>query len=323
LLKNTKYTLISSNRTNSKDLILLKDNDGYLYSVTIDNFLINIKRNSEFKKFYSTNMFVLDNIELYLKNNNKDFKLLKEKSKYNNIKEKFLYFYCNKCKDIWNTNLDLILNGAGCPYCSGNRVGKYNNLKYKFQIISNEFNYNKNNKKPENYTYGTREKVWWKCKDCAYEWKASVYSRTLLNSGCPKCSKDSKGELKIQKFLDLNNIIYEPQYIFKECKDKRALPFDFAIFKDKRKTQPIMLIEYDGQGHYFPVNFKGISDNKAIDNFNKTKKHDNIKNHYCKQNNIFLLRIPYWDFSNIENILIKELIKCGDLIVCKECRESI
>ena len=34
---------------------------------------------------------------------------------------------------------------------------------------------------------------------------------------------------------------------------------------------------------------------------------DNIKTQYCQQNNIKLIRIPYWEFKNIENILIKEL----------------
>ena len=33
------------------------------------------------------------------------------------------------------------------------------------------------------------------------------------------------------------------------------------------------------------------------------QKRDNIKTEYCKDNNITLIRIPYWDFNNIENIL--------------------
>ena len=38
-----------------------------------------------------------------------------------------------------------------------------------------------------------------------------------------------------------------------------------------------------------------------------TQRNDNIKNQYCKDNNIKLVRIPYWEFDNIENILEKEL----------------
>ena len=38
------------------------------------------------------------------------------------------------------------------------------------------------------------------------------------------------------------------------------------------------------------------------------KRHDKIKNKFCMQNNIVILRIPYWDFDNIENILKENLI---------------
>ena len=72
-----------------------------------------------------------------------------------------------------------------------------------------------------------------------------------------------------------------------------------------------MCIEYDGEQHYTPVNFGGISDERAIDNFKKTQAHDAIKNTYCQQHKINLIRIPYWDKNNIHNILdnaIKNLI---------------
>ena len=32
-----------------------------------------------------------------------------------------------------------------------------------------------------------------------------------------------------------------------------------------------------------------------------------MKTQYCKDNNIKLVRIPYWNFNNIENILKQEL----------------
>lgn len=37
------------------------------------------------------------------------------------------------------------------------------------------------------------------------------------------------------------------------------------------------------------------------------KKHDNIKNTFCFKNNINLIRIPYWEFENIEKILKQHL----------------
>ena len=34
-----------------------------------------------------------------------------------------------------------------------------------------------------------------------------------------------------------------------------------------------------------------------------------IKNQYCKDNNIFLIRIPYWDNDDIEYILFDNFVK--------------
>lgn len=33
------------------------------------------------------------------------------------------------------------------------------------------------------------------------------------------------------------------------------------------------------------------------------KRHDNIKNNFCKKNSINLIRIPYFEIDNIEEIL--------------------
>ena len=45
----------------------------------------------------------------------------------------------------------------------------------------------------------------------------------------------------------------------------------------------------------------------GYDEFVNSKIRDTIKTKYCKDNNIKLIRIPYWDFNNIEKILKKEL----------------
>ena len=39
------------------------------------------------------------------------------------------------------------------------------------------------------------------------------------------------------------------------------------------------------------------------------KIRDTIKTEYCKKNNIKLIRIPYWEINNIEEILNKEINK--------------
>ena len=53
-----------------------------------------------------------------------------------------------------------------------------------------------------------------------------------------------------------------------------------------------MCVEYDGIGHFEPINFNGINDKRANEGFKKQKLHDQIKDKYCLDNNIKLIRIP-------------------------------
>lgn len=67
-------------------------------------------------------------------------------------------------------------------------------------------------------------------------------------------------------------------------------------------------IEYDGIQHYRPVDFGNGSHTDINNKFIITQKHDKIKNEYCKQNNITLIRVSYKDKNHIEEILSSKLI---------------
>ncbi len=111
--------------------------------------------------------------------------------------------------------------------------------------------------------------------------------------GCPKCNS-SKGELEICKILDKTNINYIKEYKFNDCKNKLKLPFDFYLPDNN------ICIEYDGEQHYKPINF-GSNSNLDV-KFEKCKTNDSIKTKYCLENNIKLIRIPYFE-KNIEEII--------------------
>ena len=49
--------------------------------------------------------------------------------------------------------------------------------------------------------------------------------------GCSLCNKKSKGEIKITRFLTNNNIKFEREKRFSDCKNILPLPFDFYIPK--------------------------------------------------------------------------------------------
>lgn len=111
---------------------------------------------------------------------------------------------------------------------------------------------------------------------------------------CRQCKNESSslGESIIQNLLDQMNIKYEKEKVFDDCIYKRKLRFDFYL------TDLNTCIEYDGIQHFKPTTF-------SHDNFTERKKRDKIKNKYCKEKGIKLVRIPYTDID----LLDKEYLK--------------
>lgn len=138
----------------------------------------------------------------------------------------------------------------------------------------------------------TRQGLKFRC-ECGTEFTTSIASFQSGKFRCEKCANSiSSYEFIFKKFLDDNKISYIYQYSINQCRDTLPLPFDFYL------TDYDVLVEIDGEGHYTICNFNQMSHEKAEMSFNATKKHDNIKNNYCKKNNIKLIRIPYWEFKN-------------------------
>lgn len=126
----------------------------------------------------------------------------------------------------------------------------------------------------------------------------NVEPNSFLNGNrCSLCkSSISKGEIFITNFLKSNDIKFIYQYSFDNCKNKHKLPFDFAILNDREDV--VMLIEYDGRQHFEAIEFWG-----GEEEFERIKLCDKIKDNYCIDNNIKLIRIPYWDYENLGKIL--------------------
>lgn len=119
----------------------------------------------------------------------------------------------------------------------------------------------------------------WHCKcDCGNETdvQASLLKKGMVSS-CG-CLKGSKNNMLIENMLKNNNIIYQKQY-----NPFQKYRFDFFI-------ENKYIIEFDGSQHFFWHN--GSTWNNE-ENFYITRKHDLIKNKYCFDNNIPLIRIPY------------------------------
>lgn len=110
---------------------------------------------------------------------------------------------------------------------------------------------------------------------------------------CNDCSnRQSKLEKVVELFLKSEGINYIREYRFEDCRSINTLPFDFYL------SEYNMCIEVDGEQHYLPVEFGGISKERAIVNFAQTQERDKIKTDYCKNNNIQLIRLKYDEVHN-------------------------
>ena len=114
----------------------------------------------------------------------------------------------------------------------------------------------------------------------------------------------SKGEFACSEVLLKLNIPFEYEYPVRGITSKyKSLSFDFKI---TLRGQPAY-IEYDGQAHFYPVQFGGISLERAQQNFIRQRLNDKKKDDWCLSNNYKLLRIPYWRFKEIP-LLIRDFI---------------
>lgn len=143
--------------------------------------------------------------------------------------------------------------------------------------------------------------VIWECKcDCGnthYTNVSALQRGNVKSCGCIS----SFAEQEIIKILQNASIKFEYQKIFYDCinpKTNQKLRFDFYL------PDYNCCIEYDGIQH-----FKEYKN--SWDSLEDVQYRDGIKNLYCKEKGISLIRIPYTEkpFLNEEYILnkIKEL----------------
>lgn len=119
---------------------------------------------------------------------------------------------------------------------------------------------------------------------CGHEYEIA-WNRFQRGDRCPKCNQ-SKGEKFIEDYLTNQNISFATQVKFNDCRHKNTLPFDFGIVNNDKKI--IALIEFDGKQHFEPVKAWG-----GKERLKQNQLRDKIKNDYCKEQNIPLLRIRY------------------------------
>ena len=231
-------------------------------------------------------------------NNNPDFSL--SKTRYQGVHTKYTYHH--KCGwEGTTTPKELMSHGWRCYKCKGKAISlakSWDFSQYKNAI------YNKTSSfkifGPYKGLHSRIKVLHLKCNRFSYP-NAGDFLYTL---SCSKC-RESKNEIMVEEALSQLQISYVAQKTFYKCRYKKPLPFDFYL-PDYRTC-----IEYDGQQHYYPVNFGGYDDKgKLINSFYEAKWRDHLKTVYCIKSHIKLIRIPY----NINTVdKIKNIVKKGVL----------
>lgn len=242
----------------------------------------------------SKNKPVLDRKEIIRRVESKNGDRLLNPEDYINIKTSNLKIKCGSCGETFITSLASICASKGmCKTCALESQRKNSRHKVSEILqIAQERGIEILN--PEDYIDSATTNLQVVCNNCGAVYTTYLYRIIDGQQFCQKCRKAlSVGEEKIQVFLNKNDIIYEKEKWYEDCKDIKPLPFDFYL------PDYNTLIEFDGQHHFEPT--------FGEKNLLATQKHDEMKDEYCKKNNIRLIRIPYWEGSKIDEIIKREL----------------
>ena len=118
---------------------------------------------------------------------------------------------------------------GGCPYCSGRRASKENNLQDAHPDIAKEWHPDKNKGLiPKDFTRASDKKAWWLCPK-GHSYKATVKNRTNNKSGCPYCA----GKFPSNE-NNLVSIFPEIAKEFHPSKNGNESPYQFT-YGSKRK----------------------------------------------------------------------------------------
>ena len=145
-------------------------------------------------------------------------------------------------------------------------------------------------------------KIQYKCIcDCGNE--TIVLGNSLLQNHVVSCgclrSKNNSVISQILSKIGYNAI--QEKYVKLDNNEISYIRFDNYI------EELNLAIEYDGEGHFIPIDWAGRGEAWANESLYATQRRDEIKNNYCFENGIELLRISYFEIDDIENIIINKI----------------
>jgi len=230
---------------------------------------------------------------------------------YKNGKEK-VEIICSKHGSFWQSPQKHVNRGDGCPECmyENRKMTIKDFVKRAKEIHINKYDYS-------NIKLEFNNKAMYALNIICLT--HGIFSQRvdghLKGVGCPRCNS-SKGEEKIREFFKKNNIPYDTEMAVKKLFPNSLMTlgyekkrYDFVL-KDKK-----IIIEFDGEQHFKAVDFQSkMTEEEKYTKFLKDAKTDKIKDELAITHGYKILRIPFWEIDNIDEILEKLLINKDDTI---------
>lgn len=279
-----EYVVVGEYVTAHTKVDILHNACGYLWSTSPRNFLNGNRCGQCNKPPFSFEKFCADVKDMY----GEEYTAIKH---IGGGKVRMIH---NVCKKTYETTSSLFRKGVRCGNCHGGiKISNEQFLRRLNKRYGGEFI-------PAESYRNAITKIRFIHTACSREFVATP-NAILSGNGCSLCYQ-SKGEKRVMKALENFGLKYIAQYTNDMCRYKHVLPFDFAVVGESDEDI-LLMIEYDGEHHFEAGHF---SNSKEDLDFIIMK--DELKNDFCYSNNIPILRIPYWEYGNVEHILFDKLV---------------
>lgn len=210
----------------------------------------------------------------------------------------------NVCGNEWDCNMgNFYYGGKRCPVCAGNMAITHKEFSRKVEeLCGDEYTV-------ESQYINANSCVVLRHKTCGQEYVVRANHFIFSNSRCPCAGTQYRGEVALRELMQSLQLPFKQQFTFPDCIGSKGgvCRFDCAVL-DSSDQSPLLLIEYDGKQHFEPVEFFG-----GQQEFEYRKRNDRIKDSYCKDHGIPLLRISYKQFDQIEQLVTDKLYELNIL----------
>ena len=195
--------------------------------------------------------------------------------------DKKLKWECSK-GHIWKVAInDIKYRGNWCPECAGNKKLK---IEEMWEIAKS-----RGGKCLSEVYLRVDKKLKWQCNK-GHIWKATTNDIKYRGNWCPECASNKSEKITryfMQRLFGNKFNKYKPKFLYLSKNSKLEL--------DGYNKELQIAFEYDGRQHFMYVRFNKhkVSKEKQERILEQTKKYDKLKDRLCKENGVFLIRVPY------------------------------